>query len=133
MPREGFIAPLRLASIGAGVSWGGQQLETIIPWDEARKREHARGFAMPFVNESCGAETLRMHGSVIDPGQAAHEPHAHEGEEIMFVLDGTAEIRMGEETRTVGASTAVFCPPNVLHGIRNAGETPIRYMIIRTA
>ena len=31
------------------------------------------------------------------------------------------------------ASTAVFCPPNVLHGIRNAGETPIRYMIIRTA
>lgn len=108
-------------------------MDTIIPWDEGRKREHARGFAMPFVNEACGAETPRMHVSVIDPGQAAHEPHAHEGEEIMFVLEGTAEIRMGEEMQRVGANTAVFCPPNVLHGIRNAGDAPIRYLIVRTA
>jgi mannose-6-phosphate isomerase-like protein (cupin superfamily) len=108
-------------------------METIIPWDERRKRKHERGFIMPFVNEGCGAETLRMHISAIDPGQAAHEPHAHEGEEIMFVLEGTADIRMGEETRSVGPNTAVFCPSNVLHGIRNAGETPIRYMIIRSA
>jgi mannose-6-phosphate isomerase-like protein (cupin superfamily) len=32
-----------------------------------------------------------------------------------------------------GPNTAVFCPPGVFHGIRNAGETPVRYMIIRTA
>jgi mannose-6-phosphate isomerase-like protein (cupin superfamily) len=107
-------------------------MQTIIAWDEKRKREHARGFAMPFVNAECGAEKLAMHVSVIHPGQAAHEPHAHEDEEIMFVLEGHAEIRMGDETQTVGANTAIFCPPNVLHGIRNAGETPIRYMIIRT-
>jgi mannose-6-phosphate isomerase-like protein (cupin superfamily) len=86
---------------------------------------------MPFVNADCGAERLAMHVSVIQPGQAAHEPHAHEGEEIVFVLEGTAEIRMGDETQQVGANTAVFCPPHVLHGIRNAGATPIRYMIIR--
>jgi quercetin dioxygenase-like cupin family protein len=104
----------------------------IIPWDEARKREHARGFAMPFVNAECGAQKLAMHVSVIQPGEAAHDPHAHEGEEIMFVLDGTAEVTMEGETQRVGANTAVFCPPNVLHGIRNAGDTPIRYLIIRT-
>lgn len=108
-------------------------MHTIISWDEARKREHARGFAMPFVNTDCGARQLAMHVSVIEPGQAAHEPHAHEGEEIMFILEGMAEIRMGEETQMAGANTAVFCPPGILHGIRNAGETPIRYMIIRTA
>jgi mannose-6-phosphate isomerase-like protein (cupin superfamily) len=107
-------------------------MRNIIPWDDARKREHARGFAMPFVNPECGAETLALHISVIQPGQAAHDPHAHDGEEIMFVLEGTAEIRMGDETQQVGPNTAVFCPPHVLHGIRNAGDTPIRYMIIRT-
>jgi mannose-6-phosphate isomerase-like protein (cupin superfamily) len=106
-------------------------MQNIIPWDEARKREHASGFALPFVNAACGAEKLAMHISEIKPGQAAHEPHVHDGEEIMFVLEGLAEIRMGEETQTVGPNTAVFCPPHVLHGIRNAGETPIRYMIIR--
>jgi mannose-6-phosphate isomerase-like protein (cupin superfamily) len=104
----------------------------IIPWDEGRKREHARGFAMPFVGAQCGAEKLALHVSVIQPGQAAHDPHAHEGEEIMFVLEGTAEITMGAETQTVGANTAVFCPPRIFHGIRNAGDMPLRYMIIRT-
>ena len=49
----------------------------IIPWDEARKREHARGDAMPFVNAACGARQLALHVSVIQPGQAAHDPHAH--------------------------------------------------------
>src|SRR5438093_10229983 len=107
-------------------------MQNIIVWDEGRKRQHERGFAMPFVNAECGAEKLAMHVSEILPGQAAHEPHAHEGEEIMFVLEGTAEIRMGEETQTVGPNTAVFCPPHVFHGIRNVGETPIRYLIIRT-
>jgi mannose-6-phosphate isomerase-like protein (cupin superfamily) len=107
-------------------------MRTIIPWDEARKREHARGYAMPFVNAECGAEKLAMHVSVIQPGQAAHEPHAHDSEEIMFILEGLAEIRMGEETELAGPNTAVFCPPGVLHGIRNAGDTPIRYMIVRT-
>lgn len=68
-----------------------------------------------------------------DPGQAPREPHAHEGEEVKFVLEGTAEIRMGAKTQQVGPNTAVFCPRNVLHGIRNAGKTPIRYMIIRWA
>jgi quercetin dioxygenase-like cupin family protein len=108
-------------------------MRNIIPWDEARKREHARGFVMPFVNSECGAEKLMMHISVIQPGKAAHEPHAHGGEEIIFILEGTAEIRMGEETQRAGAETAVYCPPGVLHGIRNAGDTPIRYMIIRAA
>ena len=58
--------------------------------------------------------------------------HKHPGEEIIYVLEGTAEIRMSDVTQRVGADTAVFCPPGVLHGIRNAGNTPIRYMIIRT-
>src|SRR2546425_12834214 len=107
-------------------------MRNIIPWDETRKRAHARGYAMPFVNAECGAEKLVMHVSVIQPGQAAHEPHAHEGEEIMFLLEGRAEIRMGEKTEIIGPNTAVFCPPHVLHGIRNAGDAPIRYLIIRT-
>jgi quercetin dioxygenase-like cupin family protein len=106
-------------------------MKTIIPWDDARKKAHANGFAMPFVNSECGARQLAMHVSVIAPGRAAHDPHAHDGEEVIFVLEGTAEIRMGDEVQTVGANTAVFCPPHVLHGIRNAGETPIRYMILR--
>jgi len=105
----------------------------IIKWDEDRKREHDRGYSMPYVNEgSCGARELEMHISVINPGQRAHPPHAHEGEEIMFLLEGTAEAIIGEERYVIGPYTALFCPENVLHGLRNCGDTPIKYLVIRS-
>lgn len=105
----------------------------IIPWNEDAARRHERGFSLPFVNESCGARQLRLHVSVINPGEAAHPPHQHAGEEIMFLLEGTAEARIGDETHIIGPMTALFCPENVLHGLRNVGETPIKYMVIRLA
>lgn len=105
----------------------------IVPWDDGRKREHERGFSIPFVNkESVGADNLAVHMSVIKPGERAHPPHAHEGEEVMFLLDGTAEAQIGDETHVIHANTALFCPPNEMHGLRNCGDVPIRYLVIRT-
>lgn len=105
----------------------------IIEWDESRKREHDRGYSMPYVNESsCGARELEMHLSVVNPAQSAHPPHAHEGEEIMFLLEGTAEVTIGDERYIIGPYTALFCPENVLHGLRNCGDTPIKYLVIRS-
>jgi mannose-6-phosphate isomerase-like protein (cupin superfamily) len=105
----------------------------IIPWDESRKRQHAKGFAMPFVNQdSCDAKQLALHISVIKPNEGAHEPHAHAGEEIMFLLEGTAEATIGDEKHVISAPCALFCPENVLHGLRNCGQSDIKYMVIRT-
>ena len=98
-----------------------------VAWSLFSDRVERRAKEIPRYDLSASAGL-----SVIQPGQAAHEPHAHDGEEIMFVLEGLAEIRIGAETERAGPNTAVFCPPHVFHGIRNAGDTPIRYMIIRT-
>jgi mannose-6-phosphate isomerase-like protein (cupin superfamily) len=103
----------------------------IIPWDEARKRAHERGFSMPYVGRQTGAQEIALHMSVVDPGERAHPPHAHADEEILFLLEGTAEATIGEEMRVIRANTAVFCPPNVTHGLRNCGATPMRYLVIR--
>ena len=46
-------------------------------------------------------------------------------------MEGTAEALIGDETRVIQANTAVFCPPNVTHGLRNRGQTPMRYLVIR--
>jgi len=103
----------------------------IIPWDEGRKRVHARGFQMPYVNPAVGARQLAMHLSCIEPGLAAHDPHSHAGEEIIFVLEGEAEITLGSERHVVGPNTAIFCPEHAYHGIRNCGDRPLRYLILR--
>lgn len=103
----------------------------LIPWDVNAVHRHATGFLHPFVNADCGSKQLRMHVSAIDPGQAAHPPHQHAGEEIIYLLEGTAEALIGEHWERMDAPTALFCPEYVLHGIRNAGPNPMKYMVIR--
>jgi mannose-6-phosphate isomerase-like protein (cupin superfamily) len=105
----------------------------ISSWDERRAYRHERGLKMPYVDERCGAQQLRMHVSVINPGEEPHPPHVHAGEEIFHILEGEAEVLLGAERRTVGPMTSVFCPELVLHGLRNAGSVPLKYMVIRTS
>lgn len=103
----------------------------IIPWNEKTAHRHATGLMHPFVNEQCGAQQLRMHVSVIDPGAAPHAPHQHAGEEIIYLMEGTAEALVGDTWQRIEAPTAVFCPEHVMHGVRNVGAVPMRYVVIR--
>ena len=105
----------------------------IVPWDEARKRMHERGFSLPFVGEETGAESLRLHLSSIIPGEAAHPPHAHEGEEILFLISGSGMATLGDDEHPMEAMAALFAPAGTRHGLRNNGDSPITYLIIRTS
>jgi quercetin dioxygenase-like cupin family protein len=104
----------------------------VIPWDDARKRLHEKGFSLPFVGEETGAEVLRVHLSSINPGEAAHPPHEHDGEEIIFLISGSGMATLGETEEPMEAMAALFAPEGTRHGLRNSGDTPITYLIIRT-
>jgi quercetin dioxygenase-like cupin family protein len=49
-----------------------------------------------------------------EAGSALHTQPAHD--EIIIVLEGEAEFRVGDETRHVGPGDIVFIPQNTLHG-----------------
>jgi hypothetical protein len=40
-------------------------------------------------------------------------------------------VLLGEDEHSVGPQTAVFCRSQLWHGLRNAGNEPLKYMIIR--
>ena len=103
----------------------------IIEWNDSAKQFHATGYRMPYVDDSRGAQQMFFHMSVIDPGKMVHPPHDHAGEEIMFILEGTGEVQIGETKRIVHPMTALFFPEHVLHGLRNVGTSPIRYLVAR--
>ena len=105
----------------------------VVSWDEARKRVHERGFSLPFVGEQTGAEVLQLHLSSINPGEAAHPPHEHGGEEIMFLISGSGMATLGEDEHPMEAMAALFSPGGTRHGLRNSGDVPITYLVIRTA
>lgn len=52
----------------------------------------------------------------------ATTPHHHAvTEEIYYILSGTAEMTLGDQTRPVGPGDAIAIPPGIRHTIRNTG------------
>ena len=52
--------------------------------------------------------------------------HTHPIHEVLLVDDGTPEVTLGDETRTVGPGTVVFIPAGTPHRTLNASEQPVR-------
>jgi len=73
--------------------------------------------------------TLKL--SVVRPHQGTHPPHQHVEDEFFFVLEGRAEFFLDGKTRIVEPYTSLYCPPNVMHGIRNAGDSELKYLVIK--
>jgi quercetin dioxygenase-like cupin family protein len=55
-----------------------------------------------------------------DPGFEAPS-HTHPGEEIIYVIEGTLEYRIGGKSVTVKAGDALFVPAGVVHSVKNVG------------
>jgi quercetin dioxygenase-like cupin family protein len=69
-------------------------------------------------------------GGAISVLMARHKPgedppdHVHfNQEEMFFVVEGTYELTVGDQTSTVGPGTIVFIPRNVVHRFKNVGDT----------
>jgi mannose-6-phosphate isomerase-like protein (cupin superfamily) len=52
--------------------------------------------------------------------------HNQDQEEIYFIVEGTGEMCLGDERRTVETGQAVFIPRRVFHQLTNTGATPMR-------
>ena len=88
------------------------------------------GYQYWFVDKDfLDGRTLKM--SVVAPHQATHAPHHHSEDEFFFVLEGTAEFYLNGKTKVAGALTSFYCPPNSEHGIKNVGDTELKYLVIK--
>ena len=56
--------------------------------------------------------------------------HAQEQEEVYLVVEGTGEMCLGAERRTLAAGQAAFIPPGVFHQLTNVGPTPLEMLYI---
>jgi quercetin dioxygenase-like cupin family protein len=66
-------------------------------------------------------ETEQMFCDVycLEPGQA-QKPHTHaDATKLYYVIEGTGEFVIGEETRTLGRGQLVWSAPGEVHGVRN--------------
>ncbi len=96
--------------------------------DKAEKT--AVGYQFWFADKDfIDGRTIKM--SAVAPHSATHPPHKHVDDEFFFVLEGTAEFYLDGKTKTAGPYTSFYCPSNVEHGIKNVGNTELKYLVIR--
>ncbi len=61
----------------------------------------------------------------IEPGHRLGS-HTDSAEEILLVLEGEAEVSLGDERGRLSAGEMALVPAMVPHGMRNAGEETVR-------
>ncbi len=76
------------------------------------------------------AKNFAMGYVVLEPNGGQVPWHNQEQEEVYFVVEGTGEMCLGEERRTVTAGQAALIPPRVFHQLTNIGDTPLTMIYV---
>ena len=80
------------------------------------------------TGESTGG-SLTLLENLTAPG-GGPPPHVHAREdEFWYVLDGTFEIRIGDEVHALGPGGFAFAPHGTVHNFRNTADTPSRVLV----
>lgn len=49
----------------------------------------------------------------------------HEDQEVFYVLEGSGEARVGEESITLSQGDCLYVPPRVRHAVRRSEDVPV--------
>jgi quercetin dioxygenase-like cupin family protein len=80
------------------------------------------------TGESTGGRLLLIE-NLTAPG-GGPPPHVHtRDDEFFYVLDGSFEIRIGDELHALGPGGFAHVPRGTVHNFRNTAETPSRILV----
>ena len=88
-----------------------------------RRTQNLVGGASPIQ-----AGNFAMGHVTLDPRGGQVPWHNQEQEEVYFIIEGTAEMCLGEERQILTHGQAAYIPSGVFHQITNIGDTPMRML-----
>jgi quercetin dioxygenase-like cupin family protein len=88
-----------------------------------RRTQNIVGGASPIQ-----AGNFAMGHVTLDPRGGQVPWHNQEQEEVYYIIEGTAEMCLGEERQILSTGQAAYIPSGVFHQITNIGDTPMRML-----
>ena len=99
----------------------------------AAERYDAR---MGRIGPRVGAQQLGYNITAVPPGKRAFPLHSHRvNEEMFLVLQGTGEVRIGNDTYPLRSGDVIACPAGgkeTAHQIVNTGAEELRFLAVST-
>lgn len=86
-----------------------------LPWRPVREGVFRKAF-------SGEGATLALHRLM--PGHAP-APHQHPHEQLVYIIAGTVDFHVGEETVRLSAGGLIAVPPNTMHYAVVVGNEPV--------
>ena len=112
----------------------GPSLQSSVVKADSIRAEGAAPGAKAYVQFNGPTEQLAALASgfvTLELGAQPHPPHRHPEEEIMIVGEGTGEFFIDGVTTQVKMRDVIFAEANVLHGVRNTGDTRMTFYFIK--
>jgi transcriptional regulator with XRE-family HTH domain len=91
------------------------------------------GGVLDFFALAEGKAARHMEPFLIDVSPATSGQHTlstHEGEEFIYILDGSIDIEYGKDLYTLGAGDSIYYDSIVPHEVRAHGEAPARILAV---
>lgn len=134
----GLNLPLKAAQAGETKEAGAAKKDDVLsqshtfPYDQLPVTNLPNGGTMRKVVSGVlpTGEYIEVHESMLPPGKMPHPPHRHQNSEVLFIREGSLEFLNDGKPESVGPGGVVYTASNVLHGLKNIGDTPANYFVI---
>ncbi len=104
----------------------------IFDWNALEAKPTKVGSVRTVVQQPTATlDELEMHITTLNKGESPHAPHQHPDEELVIIKEGTVESLVNGELKRVGPGSIIFQAANQMHSIRNVGDGPAVYHVIK--
>src|SRR5262245_19441926 len=135
--RDVIVAASAVCATVAAVAWAQGPTKPVMhssAFDWNRLPVHATKVGerrAVFDSPTATLDRLECHITTIKPGEEPHATHQHPEEEMMLVKEGTLEALQNGQRVKVGPGSVLFEGSNEFHGVKNVGDTPASYFVIK--
>jgi quercetin dioxygenase-like cupin family protein len=104
---------------------------TAISWEEIEAKPKKGRAWQVFQDPTATLDELELHVTTLEVGGTPHPPHKHPDEEIVIIKAGTVEAMVGGQPKRLGPGSIIFQAANQMHSLRNVGDVPAVYHVIK--